>query len=383
MLISFLKKIRKPNYQPLNKIQISANRLAANFRLLKNLQPQAEIIPVLKSNAYGHGLKEVCQIANKLDVKMIAVDSFPEAQIAYRYFSGKVLLIGEMPLEAYLYCRPSRTEFCVYNEETIKFLADKFLKPRIHLFVNTGMNREGIKDLPAFLLRNKDVLKKVKINGLCSHLASADSDSFLNKQQEQNFINCLDILNTNKIYPKFIHLGNSAGVFILNNPKLTAFRCGLSFYGYNPFSIDNSHHEAAKALSPALNVLSQVVSLQEIEKGENVSYNETYQAEKKEIIAVIPFGYHEGLPRNLSNKAQFKIIGENKNFWASSVGRICMNLSCLKISEEKIALGNLVEIISWNKNDQNSLENLANSAHLITYEILVNLDSRIRREVVK
>jgi alanine racemase len=60
-----------------------------------------------------------------------------------------------------------------------------------------------------------------------------------------------------------------------------------------------------------------------------------------------------------------------------------MNLSCLKIGEEKIALGNLVEIISWNKNDQNSLENLANSAHLITYEILVNLDSRIRREVVK
>ena len=383
MLISFLKKIRKPNYQPLNKIQISTDRLAANFRLLKNLQLQAEIIPVLKSNAYGHGLKEVCQIVNKLGVKMVAVDSFPEAQIAYRYFSGKVLLIGEMPLEAYLYCRPARTEFCVYNDETIKFLADKFLKPRIHLFVNTGMNREGIKDLPAFLLRNKETLKKVKINGLCSHLASADSDSFLNKKQEQNFINCLDVLNANKIYPEFIHLGSSAGAFILNNPRLTAFRCGLAFYGYNPFPIDNPHHEAAKALAPALRVLSQVVSLQEIESGESVSYNETYQAENKEKIAVIPFGYHEGLPRNLSNKAQFKVIGENKNFWAQSVGRICMNLSCLKISEEKIELGNPVEIISWNKSDQNSLENLANSAHLITYEMLVNLDSRIRREVVK
>lgn len=134
MLISFLKKICKPNYQPLNKIQISTERLAANFRLLKNLQPQAEIIPVLKSNAYGHGLKELCQIAKQLNIKMVAVDSFPEAQIAYRYFSGKVLLIGEMPQEAYLYCQPKKTEFCVYNDETIKFLADKFSKPRLHLF---------------------------------------------------------------------------------------------------------------------------------------------------------------------------------------------------------------------------------------------------------
>jgi len=383
MLISFLKKIRKPNYQPLNKIQISAERLAANFRLLKNLQPQAEIIPVLKSNAYGHGLKELCQISKQLNIKMVAVDSFPEAQIAYRYFPGKVLLIGEMPQEAYLYCRPKKTEFCVYNDETIKFLADKFSKPRLHLFVNTGMNREGIKDLPAFLSRNKEVLKKVKITGLCSHLASADSDSFLNKKQEQNFMACLDILNDNKIYPEFIHLGNSAGAFTLQNPRLNAFRCGLAFYGYNPFSPDNSHFEAAKALLPALKVWSQVVSLQEIEKGESVSYNETYQAEKKEKLAIIPFGYHEGLPRNLSNKAAFRIFSGNKNFWAPVAGRICMNLSCLKIDEEKIRLGSQVEIISWNKGEQNSLENLAKTAHLIPYEILTNLDSRIRREVLK
>lgn len=383
MLISFLKKIRKPNYHPLNKIQISTERLAANFRLLKNLQPQAEIIPVLKSNAYGHGLKELCKITSQLGAKMVAVDSFPEAQIAYRYFSGKVLLIGEMPHEAYLYCRPNKTEFCVYNDNTLKFLTDKFKNPHIHLFVNTGMNREGIQDLSAFLLRNQEAIKRVKITGLCSHLASADSDSFLNKKQEQNFIACLDILNNNKIYPEFIHLGNSAGIFTLNNPRLNAFRCGLAFYGYNPFPPSNPHFEAAKALTPALKVFSQVVSLQEIEKGESVSYNETYQAEKKENLAIIPFGYYEGLPRNLSNKASFKIIGENKNFWAPVVGRICMNLSCLKTNEEKIQLGSQVEIISWNKGEQNSLENLADLSHLIPYEILTNLDSRIRREVLK
>ena len=383
MLISFLKKIRKPNYQPLNKIQISADRLAANFRLLKSLQPQAEIIPVLKSNAYGHGLAEVCQIVSRQGAKMIAVDSFPEAQIAYRHFSGKVLLLGEMPLEAYLYCRPKKTEFCVYNDATLKFLASKFYKPRIHLFVNTGMNREGIKDLPAFLERNQDYLAKVRITGLCSHLASAETESFLNKKQEQNFLDCLNILHAQKIYPQWIHLGNSAGAFTLRNPKLTAFRCGLAFYGYNPFLPESPQYAAASALTPALKALSQIVSLQDLAAGESVSYNENYHASEAEKIAVIPFGYHEGLPRTLSNKAAFKIKSGSRQIWAPLAGKICMNLSCLRLGEEKAQLGDLVEIISWNKSEQNSLENLAKTASLIPYEFLVRLDGRIRREVVE
>lgn len=386
MLISFIRKIRKPNYETLNKIQISSDNIVANFNLLKNLQPNSQIIPVLKSNAYGHGLKEICKIVNKLDVKMVAVDSFPEAQIVYRYFSGKVLIIGEMPLEAYLYCKPKRTEFCIYNSETLKFLADNFLKPKIHLFVNTGMNREGIKNLAVFLLENAEVLKKVEITGLCSHLASADSESPLNKKQEDKFIECLNILNNNQIYPDLVHLGNSAGAFILNNAKFNAFRCGIAFYGYNPFIETNPHYEAAVALKPALRILSHVVSLQNLEKGESVSYNETFISDEAMKIAVIPFGYHEGLPRNLSNKIHFKLINDSidlQNIWTPSLGKICMNLSCLGANDNETKIGDLVEVVSCNKKDKNSLENLANLSNLITYEILINLDGRIRREVVE
>ncbi len=205
----------------------------------------------------------------------------------------------------------------------------------------------------------------------------------MNKKQEQNFINCLDILNGQKIYPELVHLGNSAAAFVLSNPKLTAFRCGLSFYGYNPFSSENPHYETAKALTPALKVLSHVVSLQEIESGESVSYNETYHAKVKEKIAVIPFGYYEGLPRSLSNKAKLKVVGKARTYWAAITGRICMNLCCLEVGEEKTQIGDPVEIISWNKSDLNSLENLAKSTHQIIYELLVHLNEKIRREVVE
>jgi len=123
MMLNYLRQLLKPKYPTLNQIEIKAGAIFNNLKLLQSLQPQAQVIPVLKSNAYGHGLKEICQILNKAKVQMIALDSFPELQIAYRYFKGKVLLIGEMPAEAYAYIRWSRTEICVYNSDTIRTLA--------------------------------------------------------------------------------------------------------------------------------------------------------------------------------------------------------------------------------------------------------------------
>lgn len=104
-MIDFIRKIVKAKYQTLNTVEIIKNNLLQNIEYLYSLQKQAEIFPVLKSNAYGHGLKEVCQILNSSKVKMVAVDSFPEAQIVYSNFKGKVLFLNEMPLKVYKYVK--------------------------------------------------------------------------------------------------------------------------------------------------------------------------------------------------------------------------------------------------------------------------------------
>ena len=122
-MIQFIKQLIKPKYDTLNVVKIKADNLLANFNYLSSLQERAEIFPVLKSNAYGHGLKEVCQILDKSKAKMLAVDSYPEAQIAYKYFKGKVLIIGEMPLKAYSYTKINRSEFVVYSSDLLKYLA--------------------------------------------------------------------------------------------------------------------------------------------------------------------------------------------------------------------------------------------------------------------
>ncbi len=382
-MINYLRQFLKPKYETLNVIEIDAKKIIANFNYLKDRQGSAEIFPVLKSNAYGHGLKEMCLIINKTSAPMVAVDSFPEAQIAWQFFKRKVLILGEMPLGAYDYCDFDRTEFVVYNSETLKYLARYGKRAQVHLFVNSGMNREGIKNIKEFIKNNKEYLDEVEIVGLCSHLASADERSILNQAQEDEFIKSLDDLRAADYYPRWIHLGNSAGLLKLNNKLLTAYRPGLALYGYSPLS-DSEEAEFEKNLSlkPALKVRSKAVSVQRLLPDETVSYNESYRTTKETSIVIIPFGYFEGLDRRLSNRAEFLVSGLNSRKYAPIAGKICMNLTCLDVGDQIVAKGDQVIIVSDEREDRNSVLNLARLMDTIPYEFLARLQPNIKREII-
>jgi alanine racemase len=377
-MLNLIRTILKPKYDTLNIVKIKADNIIYNYNYLKSLQKEAEIFPVLKSNAYGHGLKEVCRVLNRTNAKMAVVDSFPEAQIAYRYFRGKILILGEMPLKAYRYCLFKRTEFVVYNEETLRYLSRFGKKIFIHLFVNSGMNREGIKNLELFLQRNKHYLDKVTVSGLCSHFASAEMNSIFNETQSDNFAADLDTLKKAGYFPTWVHLGNSAAVFKTNNKFLTAYRPGLSLYGYSPF--DENGREIF--LKPALQVFSKIVSLQDLKTDESVSYNESFRAKEDTRIAVIPFGYFEGLDRRLSNRARFLVIAGTNKFWAQIAGRVCMNLCCLNLENQLARIGDEVQIVSDNPNDFNSVRALSELIGTIPYEFLAKIQTNIRREII-
>jgi alanine racemase len=380
-IVNKIKQLIKPKYESLNKIEINKDSILSNYKLLQAEQPGVAIFPVLKSNAYGHGLKELCLILNESEASMVIVDSFPEAQIAYKYFKKKVLILGEMPLKAYAYCSLRKTEFCVYSRESLEILAS-LGRAKIHLFVNSGMNREGIKDLESFLVQNRDLLNKVDVVGLCSHLASAEDDNNIsNSKQVEKFLHDLTILKSNGFNPKWVHLGNSAAIFSLKNKELTAFRSGIALYGYNPFSQESNFFIKADNLTPALRLTSTIVSTQDLSIGDQVSYNGTYVADNKKKVAVIPFGYYEGLPRSLSNKGELASIKNNNKEYLKIAGRICMNLTCLE-GHDSLKVGDLVEIVSINKKDKNSLNNLASLANMISYEFLVGLQSNIRKVII-
>jgi alanine racemase len=245
------------------------------------------------------------------------------------------------------------------------------------------MNREGIKDLKQFVELNKKYLDRVEIVGLCSHLASADENSILNQTQETEFMNALDILRSAGYFPRWVHLGNSAGLLSLRNKLLTAYRPGLALYGYNPFSdSDDTDFVENKMLQPALRVISQVVSIQKLLPDESVSYNESYHATKETNIAVVPFGYFEGLDRRLSNKAEFLVMGLNAPIWAPVAGKVCMNLTCLDVGSQSIQRGDQVIIVSNDPKDKNSVLKLSRLMNTVPYEFLVRLQVSVRREII-
>lgn len=378
IMMDLIRKIIKPKYDSLNHIEIDASKIISNFNYLQSLHQEKEVFPVLKANAYGHGLKEIARILNYTNAKMVVVDSYPEAQIVYRYFKGKVLILGEMPHRAYHYCKLNRTEFIVYNEDTLRHLSRYKKRARIHLFINTGMNREGIKDVDAFLKNNKEYLDKVEVTGVCSHFLAADYRSHFNSSQEEEFVEALKKINEAGYYPKWVHTDNSAAAFWSDNKSLTACRPGLALYGYNPLNYEDS---ALTNLKPALEVYSQIVSIQNVEAGETVSYGEDFKVDKESQIAVIPFGYFEGLDRRLSNQAEF-LIYCNRDIYAPIAGRVCMNLTCLDVGKENIQVGDEVQIVSSNKTDVNSVENLASLMDTISYEFLVKLQANIRRTII-
>ncbi len=111
------------------------------------------MIPVLKSNAYGHGLKQLCQILKDSDLPMVAVDSFPEYQVVKKHTDKKVLILGETDVRNYKHFNRKRASFAVYNISTLQGIIDYKKSAKIHIFLNTGMNREGIQidELDEFL----------------------------------------------------------------------------------------------------------------------------------------------------------------------------------------------------------------------------------------
>lgn len=383
-MINFLRKLLKPKYETLNTIKIDAKKILANFNYLNKRQGSAELFPVLKSNAYGHGLREMCLILNKTTAPMVAVDSFPEAQIAWKNFKRKVLILAEMPLRAYDYCHLGKTEFVVYNDKTLKHLARYKKRAKIHLFFNSGMNREGIKDMASFISSNKPYLDAVDVVGFCSHLSSAEENSVFNQEQENKFFQGLMTLREAGYFPTWIHLGNSAAALTLENTLLTAYRPGLALYGYDPINGDDDNLKVSynSQLQPALQLFSTIVFIQNLGPDEVVSYNASYRTTQETNIGIIPFGYFEGLDRRLSNKGEFCVVHPQKNIWVKIAGKVCMNMTCLDLGQNDVYKGDQVMIISDQKNHPNSAHSLAEIMGTIPYEVLVKLQPSIRREII-
>lgn len=380
MIINRLTKLLLGDYQPLNKISIYKKALLSNLDNLEKLNSKIKVVPVLKSNAYGHGLVEVAKILDDRSLPFFCVDSIYEAYELYKvHIKTPILIMG--------YVDPSNLSrkklpfaYAAYNFRHLKEILKLQPQAKVHVFVDTGMNREGMT-LPEMKasIHSLDRLQKKNIVGIMSHFGAAEQPSLPDTlKQLTNFKEATSILRNEGISLVWRHIANSSG--LLNNHKLqldkisNLARVGIVLYG-----IDSRGKKKSKLVNPILEFASTVVQIKGIRKGEKIGYDFTYQSKKDSLIAVIPAGYNDGIDRGLSNKGSVIING----FSCPIVGRVSMNISVVDVSKvANIKIGDKVIVYSKSQTSPNSIVNSAKLINKIPYELLVHLSSSIKRVVV-
>lgn len=365
-----------------NLIEVSRSAILHNYDLVQNLHPKSQVWPVLKSNGYGHGIQQVATILKDRKFEYVVVDSYYEALKIWEVSNQKVLLIGFPPLDNLQHFSYSKLALIVYNLDTIYELGRLGKRIKIHLKLNTGLNRQGIKpeEIESFL-KVVSEFPQLQLEGVCSHLASADNEyeNPYTTMQEERFLWSIQKIRALGFDLKFIHLSNTPGVTKIKNEACNAIRLGLGLYGINPIDPQDSKWHELNDLKPALRFTSKVINIVELEKGDRVSYAGTFTAPKKMKIGLLPAGYYEVFTRSMSNRGFVKF----NNTYLPMVGNVCMNLSLFDCRDQNIQVGDTIEIVSSNPADKNSVYELAKLSGTIPYEFLVNLAEPVRRVLTK
>lgn len=369
-MLNFLRVLRNRKFHPLNKIEVSKSTILSNYKYLSSNR-SISIAPVLKSNAYGHGIELIGKILDEVNAPFFCVDSLPEAyKLKKAGVKTPILIMG--------YADPRNLQFkklpfsyAVFDLEFLKAL-DKYQKEaEVHIFIGTGMSREGVplSDLPEFLQEAKK-LKNIKIVGAMTHLASADNPSSkLTHTQLENFQKAKKVFLDLGITPKWFHIGGSNALLNKLTDGCNLVRCGKAIYG---LGVGN------KKLQPSLRLKSQIVQVKKINKGAKVGYSETYVAKKDMQIGILPIGYNDGVDRRLGNKGVVLVDGQE----CPIIGIISMNITTIDLSNVKNPfVGQEVIIFSDKAEKPNSIENAAKLCETIPLELLIHLNPVTRREI--
>jgi alanine racemase len=402
-----LNKIASPrvDYQPLIEVRIFKSALLHNLRTFQQKYPKLQFVPVIKSNAYGHGMVEVAGILDHENktltplhqssdsgagqanpspkgrgeslIPFFMVDSFYEALVLRRAgIKTKILVLGYCREEQLLSAKLKEVSFGIIDLQILKNLSAKLKKPlNIHLKIDTGMHRQGIlmseaSDAIAAIKKNKNIV----LEGICSHFADADGqDSSFTDKQIQDWNKIVKVFKEAFPSIKYFHTSATAGARYAGKIDANVGRLGIGLYG-----IDTSP-SAQLDLRPALEVVSLISSIKHIPAGEKVGYGITFTSARPMIVATVPVGYNEGVDRRLSSLGCFKI----RDVFCPIVGRVSMNISSIDVTDvPDVKIEEPVVVISGSKNDKNSVENLAKLCGCIPYEILVHVPQHLRRIII-
>lgn len=370
-LFRFLRA-KRFTYEPLVTVEISREKILKNLELfLESVSPWG-VAPVLKANAYGHGLVEVARIVDAhAHVPFVVVDSYYEAlQLRNERITTPILVIGHTLSHNIKKNTMHGISFAVGSLHQLKEIAETNVPVSVHLKFDTGMHRQGIT--PKELSHAVEITAahpQLRVEGICSHLADGDDDA-MTAMQIKLWNDVASKWRKAFSQTKYFHLSATAGVRLAGKIDANVGRLGIGLYGVS---------DVIPGLTPALSMKTSVTGLRTIQVGERVGYGFTWKAARETRVATIPVGYYEGVDRRLSNKGCVRVRGKE----CPIIGRVSMNMTTVDVTDVPgLKEGDEVEVISTKSEARNSITYMAELCDTIPYDMLVHIPTTLRRVVI-
>jgi alanine racemase len=353
-------------------VEINVSNLENNIKeLKKNIPSGTKLLGVVKADAYGHGAIMLAPTILASGIEMLGVASIDEGvDLRQAGIDCDILILGAVPLWAIESAVKNNLSISVFTLEHLQMCEQVFkrtgIKPKVHVKLDTGMNRIGIRaDEAVDFIKRVQNLDCVDFKGIFTHLAAAEELEKA-KEQMQKWDNVIDNINSEGL---LLHILNTAGTICYNIKNSNMRRVGIALYGLYP-DFPNVEFERPK-LKPLISLKGRIVNIHIAKDGEGVSYCHTFVAKGERTIATVPIGYADGVSRLLSNKIKGTLNGKE----VPQVGNITMDQMMFDITGVKANLGDVITLIDEN----HSIDDWAKILNTINYELTCRLKVRLPR----
>lgn len=359
-------------------IEVDLAALVENYRVIAAHVAPAQVMPILKANAYGHGLVPVARALEAAGVPSVGV-AYLEEGLRLRQCGVRcpVLVLGgivgdQIPL--FLANDLSLTASSVDKLRAVEACAEaQGIRAKVHLKIDTGMERIGIHWYSAETLLEASLsCRHLDIEGIFTHFANADrADLAHARLQLERFLEVLRFYERRSLPTPLRHAANSGAILQLSESHLDLVRPGVLFYGAAP----SSELALGLAVKPAMRWISKVVFFKVVKAGNPVSYGSDFAPTEMTRVVTLPVGYGDGYVRRLSGRAQVLLGGRRHPV----VGRVCMDQSMVDIGLHSAWNGDQAVLLGRQGNQAITIEELAAWADTIPHEMFALINTRVPR----
>ncbi len=362
------------------RAEIDLGALVSNFRLLAERARPAQVLPIVKADAYGHGAVRCAQRLEEAGASWLGVATIEEGlELREAGASARIVLLNGL--------FDGQADACVERDLTpvvyrLSTLADLDAsarrlgkRARAHLKIDTGMGRVGVpwQELSTWLGDLKQ-FTQVEIEGVLTHLADADlADQDFSRGQVARFDAAVRTMTEAGHRPRFVHFANSAATATALPGDANLARPGILLYGARP----SAGFETDLPLRPVMRFVTEPVFVKRVPAGTPISYGRTFVTSRESVVATLPVGYADGLPRLLSNRGEVLVRGKRLPI----VGRVCMDLTMIDATDHApdLAAGEEAVLFGEQGGARIDVEEVAGWADTIGYEVLCGISRRVPR----